>query len=106
MSIRENGTVHFTVFRKIRAKLLESIRRIRFWTAAAYLFLAIISGSRGAEAVFSLDEKSVFLITPKGLLQLSLPTKSAQKITFPTKFDSDGSEGAAGEISRLWQPLP
>jgi hypothetical protein len=103
MSVRENGAVHFTVFRKIRAKLLESIRRMRFWTAAAYLFLAIVSGTRGAEAVFSLDEKSVFLITPKGLLQLNLPTKSAQKIAFPTKFDSDKDYGLS--LSNAGYPL-
>jgi hypothetical protein len=41
---------------------------------AACLLLMLLANGRGAEAVFSLDEKSVFLITPKGLLQLSLST--------------------------------
>lgn len=65
-----------------------SLRRTRFWAAAACLFLAIIVGSRGADAVFSLDEKSIFLITPKGLLQLDIATKSTRKIVFPVTFDA------------------
>jgi hypothetical protein len=80
-----------------------TIRRMRSWAAAACLFFAIIEGSRGAEAVFSLDEKSVFLITPKGLVQLNLSTKSAQKIAFPTKFDTDKDYGLS--LSNAGYPL-
>jgi hypothetical protein len=62
---------------------------------AACLLLLIVIGARGAEAVFSLDEKSVFVVTPKGLLQLNLSTKTAQKIAFPTRFDPDRDYGVS-----------
>jgi len=41
------------------------------------MFLGVISIGNCAEAAFSLDEQSVFLATPKGLLELNLTTKSA-----------------------------
>ena len=68
---------------------------MRCWAGAACCFLALLSGVKGAEAVFSLDEKSVFLITSEGLLQLTLATKSAQKIEFPIKFDAEKEYGVS-----------
>jgi hypothetical protein len=62
---------------------------------AACCLLVLQVNSRSAEAVFSLDEKSVFLITPKGLLELNLSSRSAGKIGFPTKFDADKEYGVS-----------
>jgi hypothetical protein len=79
-------------------RLLAIIRRysrMRFLAGAACWLLALQASARGAEAVFSLDEKSVFLMTPKGLLELNLSSKSTQKIAFPTRFDADNGYGVS-----------
>jgi hypothetical protein len=69
--------------------------RIRIDFKVACLFFMILTGARGAEAVFAQDENSVFLITPKGLLELNLSTKSVQEIAFPTKFETDRDYGVS-----------
>ena len=69
--------------------------RRRFWFGHISLFLGVISIGNCAEAVFSLDEQSVFLATPKGLVELNLTTKSAHSLAPPTKLDPDIDYGVS-----------
>ena len=66
-----------------------------FWVMIVCLLTGVGAGARGAEAVFSRDEKSVYLLAPEGLLQLDLAGKSVQKIAFPTKFEADKDYGVS-----------
>jgi len=57
------------------------------------LFLAMVSVGSCAEAVFSLDEKAVFVLSPEGLVELDLTTKAVHPLPTPTKFDPDIDSG-------------
>jgi hypothetical protein len=59
------------------------------------LFLAICSLGNCAEAVFSIDEETVYLLTSKGLVELNLTTKSVRRIDTPTKFNRDTDSGVS-----------
>jgi hypothetical protein len=61
--------------------------RKRIWFGHIPLFFALLSTGNCAEAVFSLDEQSVFLATPKGPLELDLTTKSARLLKAPAKLN-------------------
>jgi hypothetical protein len=66
-----------------------------FWFVCISLFLGLLSAGDCAEATFSLNEQSVFLATPKGLLQLDLTTKSAQLLETPAKLDLEMEYGVS-----------
>ena len=55
--------------------------------------LAIASIGHCAEAVFSLDEKTVYVLSPKGLVELDLTTKAVRTIQTPTRLDPDTDSG-------------
>jgi hypothetical protein len=67
----------------------------RFWIGLGCFLIGLAACARGAEAVFSLDEKSVYLLAPKGLLELDLAEKRVRKIAFPTKFENDRDYGVS-----------
>jgi hypothetical protein len=68
---------------------------IRSSCGLAALFLAIVSLGQCAQAVFSLDEESVFVLAPKGLLELNLATKAVHTLQTPMKFDPDTESGVS-----------
>lgn len=55
----------------------------------------MVSASRCAQAVFSLDEETVFVLSPKGIVELNLSTKGVQTVKAPTKLDSDTDSGVS-----------
>ncbi len=59
------------------------------------LFLAMVSFGHCAQAVFSLDEETVFVLTPKGLVELNLTTKAVHTLQTPTKFDPNTDSGVS-----------
>jgi hypothetical protein len=71
----------------MRKHSVSTPKRIRFGHLS--LLLALVSTAKCAEAVFSLDEQSVFLTTPKGLVELNLTSKSAHLLKAPPKLDPD-----------------
>jgi hypothetical protein len=69
--------------------------RKRYWFGLISLPLFFLSPGKCAEAVFSLDEHSVFLATPKGVLELNLTTKSTHLLEAPAKLDPDREYGVS-----------
>ena len=53
----------------------------------------MVSLANCAEAVFSLNEETVFVLSPKGLLELDLATKTVHALQTPTKYNPDTDSG-------------
>ncbi len=59
------------------------------------LFLTTVFNGHGAQATFSLDEETVFVLTPKGIVELSLTTKAVHKLQTPTRYDPEKDSGVS-----------
>jgi hypothetical protein len=70
------------------------VRKRSYWLFILSLFGTTWIGNC-AQAVFSQDEQSVFLITPKGVLELNLTTKEVQAVPTPAKFDPSSEYGVS-----------
>jgi hypothetical protein len=93
--LRSALTFGTTIPTKFSLQKETMLRRKRIWFGYIPLFLALLSVGNCAEAVFSLDAQSVFLATPKGLLELDLTTKSARLLKAPAKLDRDMEYGVS-----------
>lgn len=66
----------------------------QLWCGLA-LFVLLVPLCHGAQATFSLDEENVFVLTPKGIVELNLTTKAVQRLQPPAKFDPDQESGVS-----------
>ena len=82
------------LLRRILSLYHYQIVGMQLWSGLA-LFVLLANPCPGAQATFSLDEENVFVLTPKGIVELNFKTKAVQRLQPPTKFDQDQESGVS-----------